>query len=142
MVLFFVEKLASSWMLVMCVERVPCSWVSFGRPFYLRTVLPGVPRHWRFPPASWGHSPRLLLPTGGCCLALEATLIRGMPTKPKVFLALPDACGLRSCDRTHLKNGLVPNRTLVGRMINTEWGTVYFQGWSEFRRELWTLSEI
>ena len=34
--------------------------------------------------------------------------IRGMPTEPKVFLAMPDTCGLRPYDRTHLKNGLVP----------------------------------
>ena len=27
----------------------------------------------------------------------------------KVFLALPHACGLRPCDWTHLKNGLVPD---------------------------------
>ena len=38
--------------------------VAFGRPFYLWTVLPGVPRHWRVPPASGGHPPRLLLPSG------------------------------------------------------------------------------
>ena len=36
------------------------------------------------------------------CLAPEDPLIRGMPTGPKVFLVLPDACGLRPCDRTHL----------------------------------------
>ena len=41
-----------------------------------------------------------------------------MLTGPKVFLALLDACGLQPCDRTHLKNGPVPNRMLVGRMIN------------------------
>ena len=35
-------------------------------------------------------------------------LIRRMLMGPKVFLALPDACGLRPCDWTHLKNGLVP----------------------------------
>ena len=40
-----------------------------------------------------------------------------MQTGLKVFLALPDACGLQPCDQTHLKNGLVPNRTLVGCMI-------------------------
>ena len=39
-------------------------WVSFGSPFYLQTLLPGVPRHWRFPPASGGHPPMLLLPFG------------------------------------------------------------------------------
>ena len=40
-------------------------WVAFGKPFYLWTVLPGVPRHWRVPPASGGHPPRLLPPSGG-----------------------------------------------------------------------------
>ena len=53
--------------------------------------------------------PRLILPSGGgYCLAPEAPQKRGMPTGPKVFLALPDTCGLRPCDRVHLKNGLVP----------------------------------
>ena len=28
---------------------------------------------------------------------------------PKVFLTMPNACGLRPCDRTHLENGLVPD---------------------------------
>ena len=48
-----------------------------------------------------------LLPSlgeGGYCLA---PIIGGMPTGPKVFLAMLDACGLQPCDRTHLKNGLV-----------------------------------
>ena len=40
-------------------------WVAFGRPFYLWTVLPGVPRHWRVPPASGGHPPRLIPPSRG-----------------------------------------------------------------------------
>ena len=40
-------------------------WVAFGRPFYLWTVLPDVPRHWRVPPASGGHPPRLIPPSGG-----------------------------------------------------------------------------
>ena len=39
---------------------------------------------------------------------------RGMPTGSKVFLALPDACGLRPCDWTHLKNGLVPYSCVGG----------------------------
>ena len=43
------------------------------------------------------------------CLAPEAPLLRGMPTGPKVFLAMLDACGLRPGNRTHLKNGLVSN---------------------------------
>ena len=43
------------------------------------------------------------------CLAPEVRLWRGMPMGPKVFLAMPDACGLWPCDRTQLKNGLVPD---------------------------------
>ena len=38
------------------------------------------------------------------CLVPEVPLIRGMPTGPKVLLVMPYACGLRPCDRTHLKN--------------------------------------
>ena len=40
-----------------------------------------------------------------------------MSTGPKVFLVMPDACGLRPCDRTHLKNGFVPFLSGGG----TEW---------------------
>ena len=69
-------------------------WVSFGRPFYLRTVLSGVPRHRRFPPASEGHPLRVLPHSGGECRFVawlqRRPLIRGMLTEPKVFLALPD----------------------------------------------------
>ena len=35
----------------------PVVGVSFDRPFYLLTVLSGVPRHWRYPLASGGHPP-------------------------------------------------------------------------------------
>ena len=61
--------------------RGPCvwpflssSWVAFGRPSYLWAVLPGVPQHWRFPPASGSHPPRLIPPSGGWvyCLAPKA----------------------------------------------------------------------
>ena len=83
--------------------------------FHLEAVLPGVHRRWRVPPATAGHPPSLLLPSGGVyCLAPEVPLIRGMPTGPKAFLALPDACGLRPCDRTHLENGLVPHSYVGG----------------------------
>ena len=61
-----------------------------------------------------GPSPRLYPLKGVYCLVPEAPLKRGMPTRPKVFLALPDACGLRPCDRTHLKNGLVPHSCISG----------------------------
>ena len=54
-----------------------------------------------------GRPPRLLPSSGGFqCLAYEAPLIRGMPTGPREFLAMPDAGGLRPCNRTHHKNGL------------------------------------
>ena len=55
------------------------------------------------------HPPRVLPPYGGLGLLPGAwgALLRGMPTEPMVFLAMSDACGLRPCDRTHLKNGLV-----------------------------------
>ena len=51
---------------------------------------------------------------GGYSMAPETPQKRGMPTGPKVFLALPDACGLRPCDRAHLKNGLVPYSCVGG----------------------------
>ena len=51
---------------------------------------------------------RVCLGTGEF-LRPKAPLKRGMPTGSKVFLALPDACRLRPCDRTHIKNGLVPH---------------------------------
>ena len=56
-------------------------------------------------------TPRLLTLRWGWvyCLAPEASLIRGMPTRPKAFLAMPDACGLQPSDQTHLKNCLVPD---------------------------------
>ena len=93
-------------------------WVALGRPFYLWTVLPGVPRHWRFPPASGGHTPRLIPPSGGLGLLPGAWSApkRGRPTGPKVFLALPDACWLRPCDRAHLKNSLVPYSCVGGTL--------------------------
>ena len=92
------------------------SWVAFGRPSYLWAVLSGVPRHWRFPPASGGYPPRLLPPSAGLGLLPGAwgAPKRGMPTGSKVFFALPDACGPRPCDRAHLKNGLVPYSCVGG----------------------------
>ena len=55
-----------------------------------------------FPPASGGH------PLMEVDFKPESPLIRGMPTRLKVFLVMLDACGLWPYDRTHLKNGLVP----------------------------------
>ena len=92
------------------------SWVAFGRPSYLWAVLPGVRRHRRFPPASGGHPPQAYTPSGGCLGLLPGAPKRGMPTGPKVFLALPDACGLWPCDRAHLKNDLVPYSCVGGTL--------------------------
>ena len=62
-----------------------------------------------------GAIPQAYTPFGGLGLLLGAPK-RGMPTGPKVFLALPDACGLRPCDRAHLKNGLVPYSCVGGTL--------------------------
>ena len=82
-------------------------------------IWPGVPRHWLFPSASGAISP-CFTPFGGWvyCPAPEAPLIRGMPMGPQVFLAIPGACELLPCDRTHLKKTLCHIRPVVGRMIN------------------------
>ena len=88
----------------------------FGRMCLISArIWPGVPRHWLFPSASGGGHPPgfglgvVLLP--GAWGAPK----KGMPTGPKVFfLALPDAYGLWPCDRTHLKNGLVPYSCVGG----------------------------
>ena len=65
----------------------------------------------RFPPALGGYPPWFYLLTGGWVyyLAPEAALIRGMPMGPKVFLAMPDACGLHPATGPTLNNGLVPD---------------------------------
>ena len=72
-------------------------------------IWSGVPQHWSFPPVSGGRPPDFypLWGAGLIALSLRRPFIRGMPTGPKVFLLMLDACGLRPCDRTHLKNGLV-----------------------------------
>ena len=60
--------------------------------------------------------PQLIPPSGGLGLLPGAwgAPKRGMPIGPKVFLALSDACGLRPCNRTHLKNGLAPYSCVGG----------------------------
>ena len=83
------------------------SWVAFGRPSYLWAVLPGVPRHWRFPPASGGHPPRLL-PWGAPK--------RGMPTGPKVFWPCRTRVGFGPATGPTLKAALCHIRALVGRI--------------------------
>ena len=75
-------------------------------------IWSGVCRHWRFSSVPT----RLLTHSGGWvyCLTPKSPLIKGMPTRPKVSRAMPDACGLRPCDWTHLKNGFVPDLYAVG----------------------------
>ena len=91
------------------------SWVAFGRPSNLWAVLPGVPRHWRFPPAS-GATPQAHTPFGGVGFIAWhlRRLKKGIADGAEGILALPDACGLRPCDRAHLKNGLVPYSCVGG----------------------------
>ena len=55
-------------------------------------------------------------PSGGLLHVTWGAPKRGIPTGLKVFLALPDASGLRPCDRTHLKTALCHIRALVGRI--------------------------
>ena len=66
---------------------------------------------WRFPPASGGHPPAFHLLQG---VRFIAWRMRGMPTGPKLFLPMQDACGLRPCGQPHLKNGLVTNLYVGG----------------------------
>ena len=83
----------------------------------LRPAVFAAARIWlRFPPASGGCLPRLLPSSGGWayCLAPEAPLIRGIPTGPNVFLAMPGACGLRPCATTHQKKALCHTCTFSG----------------------------
>ena len=72
----------------------------------------------RFCRVCLGTGHRLIPPSRGLGLLPGAwgAPKRGMPTGPKVFLALPDACGLRPCDRAHLKNGLVPYSCVGGTL--------------------------
>ena len=46
-----------------------------------------------------------------------------MLSGPKIFLAMPDACGFQPCDRTHLKNGLVPH-LCAGGAYDKYWGVL------------------
>ena len=62
----------------------------------------------------------------------EAPLIREMPTRPKVFLAMPDARRLRSYNRTHIKKGLVPYLS-GGGTENKYWKC--FESWQRMTRD-------
>ena len=74
-------------------------------------IWPSVSRYLEIFFGLRGPSPRLLPASGGWVHrpAPEASLIRGMPTAPRAFLEMPDACGLRPCARSHPKKGLVPH---------------------------------
>ena len=105
-----------SWWNLFVWSASPVVWGALRSAVFWSAQLGRVlPQHWRFPPASGGHPPGFYPLIGGWVYCL-APLIREQSTGIKVFLAMPDACGLRPCDRNHLKNGLVPN-SLV------RWGT-------------------
>ena len=75
-------------------------WLCLGTGTFLRP-------QWTIPPSFYPHGGELLPGAWGAPR-------RRMPTGEKVFLTLPDACGLRPGDQTHLKNGLVPNSYVGG----------------------------
>ena len=91
------------------------SWVAFGRPSYLWAVLPGVPRHWRFPPAWGGHPPRLTPTWGGLLPGTWGAPKRGMPTRPKESLPCRTRVGFGPATGPTLKTALCHIRALVGR---------------------------
>ena len=91
-------------------------WVAFGRPFYLWTVLPDVPRHWRVPPASGGHRPRLIPPSGGgYCLAPEAPQKGECRRGRRYFWPCRTRVGFGPATGPTLKTALCHIRALVGR---------------------------
>ena len=92
-------------------------WVAFGRPFYLWTVLPDVPRHWRVPPASGGHTPRLIPPSGGWvyCLAPEAPQKGECRRGRRYFWPCRTRVGFGPATGPTLKTALCHIRALVGR---------------------------
>ena len=91
-------------------------WVAFGRPFYLWTVLPDVPRHWRSPPASGGHPPRLIPPSEGWvyCLAPEAPQKEGCRRGRRYFWPCRTRVGFGPATGPTLKTALCHIRALVG----------------------------
>ena len=88
-------------------------WVAFGRPFYLWTVLPDVPRHWRVPPASGGHPPRLIPISGGgyCLEPQKGECRRGR----RYFWPCRTRVGFGPATGPTLKTALCHIRALVGR---------------------------
>ena len=91
------------------------SWVAFGRPSNLWAVLPGVPQHWRFPPASGGHPPRLIPPSGGYCLAPEAHKKGECRRGWRYFWPCRTRVDFRPATGPTLKTALCHIRALVGR---------------------------
>ena len=93
------------------------SWVAFGRPSNLWAVLPGVPRHWRFPPASGGHPPRLIPASGGWvyCLAPEAPQKGECRRGRRYFWPCRTRVGFGPATGPTLKTALCHIRALVGR---------------------------
>ena len=93
------------------------SWVAFGRLSYLWAVLPDVPRHWRFPPASGGHPPRLIPPLGGgYCLAPEALQKGECRRGRRYFWLCRTRVGFGPATGPTLKTALCHIRALVGRI--------------------------
>ena len=93
------------------------SWVAFGRQSYLWAVLPGVPRHWRFPPASGGHPQGLYPLRGGWvyCLALEAPQKGECRRGRRYFRPCRTRVGFGPATGPTLKTALCHIRALVGR---------------------------
>ena len=90
-------------------------WVAFGRSFYLWTVLPDVPRHWRVPPASGGPSPQAYTPFGGvgfyCLTPKKGECRRGR----RYFWPCRTRVGFGPATGPTLKTALCHIRALVGR---------------------------
>ena len=83
----------------------------FGRPWCVPHGSGRVcPLSWNYLWPQGGRPPRFPASSVGLGLLPGAWGVpkRGMQTGPEAFLELRDACGLRPCDRTHLKKGLVP----------------------------------
>ena len=106
------------------------SWVAFGRPSYLWAVLPGVPRHWRFPPASGGNPPRLLPLSGGWvyCLAPEAPHKGECRRGRRYFWPCRTRVGFDPATGPTLKTALCHIRVLVGRIDKYQMSTRTLSG--------------
>ena len=90
-------------------------WVAFGRPFYLWAVLSGVSRHWRVPPASGAHPPKLLFPRGVRFIAWGLRRPqKGNADGVESIFDLAGPVWASALRRTHLKNGLVPYSCVGG----------------------------